>query len=78
MSKNKDLPLSLMHKISGSGVFVKHFIQYGKIPMRPYAHRDDYYIIADEEWHADGSYMGFNRYLCKCKTTPSVNEEDTT
>lgn len=46
MPKNKDLPLSLMHKISGSGVFVKHFIQYGKIPMRPYAHRDDYYIIA--------------------------------
>jgi AraC family transcriptional regulator, transcriptional activator of pobA len=46
MPKPKDLPLSRMQKISRSGVFVKHFIQYGKTEMRPYAHRDDYYIVA--------------------------------
>lgn len=39
------LPLSHMHKISPSGVFLKHFSQYGKTEMRSYAHRDDYYIV---------------------------------
>lgn len=45
MPKAKDLPLSHMQKISPSGVFLKHFVQYGKTEMRSYAHRDDYYII---------------------------------
>ncbi len=35
-----------MQKISPSGVFLKHFVQYGKTEMRPYAHRDDYYVVA--------------------------------
>lgn len=39
------LPFSHMHKISPSGVFMKHFSQYGKTEMRSYAHRDDYYIV---------------------------------
>lgn len=46
MPKAKDLPFSHMQKISPSGVFLKHFVQYGKTEMRPYAHRDDYYIVA--------------------------------
>lgn len=33
-----------MHKISPTGVFLKHFVQYGKTEMRSYAHRDDYYM----------------------------------
>lgn len=39
------LPFSHMQKISPSGVFLKHFSQYGKTEMRSYAHRDDYYIV---------------------------------
>lgn len=35
-----------MQKISASGVFVKRFGQSGRLPMKPYAHRDDYYILA--------------------------------
>ena len=35
-----------MQKISASGVFVKRFGQFGRVPMKPYAHRDDYYIVA--------------------------------
>lgn len=35
-----------MDKISGSGVFVKRLSQFGRVPMKPYAHRDDYYIVA--------------------------------
>lgn len=35
-----------MKEISDSGVFIKHFGQYGTAAMKPYAHRDDYYIIA--------------------------------
>ncbi len=35
----------MMRNISGSGVFVKHFVQDGKVEMKPYAHRDDYYIV---------------------------------
>lgn len=35
-----------MQKISPAGFFLKHFFQFWKIEMRPYAHRDDYYIIA--------------------------------
>lgn len=35
-----------MRKVSGSGVFVKRFGQFGKTPMKQYAHRDDYYIVA--------------------------------
>lgn len=46
MLKNKDIPFSRMRKISPSGFFLKHFIQYGNTEMRPYAHRDDYYIVA--------------------------------
>lgn len=34
-----------MRNISGSGIFVKHFGQYGKVAMKSYSHRDDYYII---------------------------------
>lgn len=45
MPKAKDLPFSSMQKISRSGVFMKHFDQYGKTEMRAYAHRDDYYIV---------------------------------
>lgn len=46
MTKPKEIPLSRMRKISDSGVFVKRFGQYGKVAMKPYAHRDDYYIVA--------------------------------
>lgn len=46
MPNSKDLPISLMQKISPTGVFLKHFAQFGKTEMRPYAHRDDYYIVA--------------------------------
>lgn len=45
MTKDKDLPFSRMQKISPSGVFLKHFSQFGNTEMRPYAHRDDYYIM---------------------------------
>lgn len=45
MPKANALPLSHMQKISPSGVFLKHFAQFGKTEMRSYAHRDDYYII---------------------------------
>lgn len=46
MTKSKEIPFSRMQKISPSGVFLKHFVQYGKTEMRPYAHRDDYYVVA--------------------------------
>lgn len=46
MTKPKEIPVSIMRKISGSGVFVKRFGQFGKTPMKQYAHRDDYYIVA--------------------------------
>lgn len=46
MSKSKDIPFSRMQKISGSGVFVKGFGRYGRQSMKPYAHRDDYYMVA--------------------------------
>lgn len=35
-----------MRNISGSGVFIKRFDQFGQVEMKPYAHRDDYYILA--------------------------------
>lgn len=44
--KPQDIPFSRMRDISGSGVFVKRFVQCGKVAMKPYAHRDDYYIFA--------------------------------
>lgn len=46
MSKPQSIPFSQMQKISASGVFVKRFGQSGRLPMKPYAHRDDYYILA--------------------------------
>lgn len=46
MPKNKELPFSHMQNISQSGIFLKHFVQYGNTEMRSYAHRDDYYIVA--------------------------------
>lgn len=46
MSKPQSIPFSRMQKISASGVFVKRFGQSGRLPMKPYAHRDDYYILA--------------------------------
>lgn len=46
MSKPQSIPFSRMQKISASGVFVKRFGQSGRVPMKPYAHRDDYYILA--------------------------------
>lgn len=46
MSKPQSIPFSRMQKISASGVFVKRFGQSGRLPMKPYAHRDDYYIVA--------------------------------
>lgn len=45
MPKLKDIPFSRMQSISESGVFVKRFGRYGKVTMKSYAHRDDYYII---------------------------------
>lgn len=35
-----------MRDISESGVFVKRFGHDMKVPMKPYAHRDDYHIMA--------------------------------
>lgn len=46
MPKNRELPFSHMQNISQSGIFLKHFVQYGNTEMRSYAHRDDYYIVA--------------------------------
>lgn len=46
MTKPRDIPFSKMHTISDAGVFVKRFGQYGKVAMKSYAHRDDYYIFA--------------------------------
>lgn len=46
MTKPRDIPFSKMHAISDAGVFVKRFGQHGKVAMKPYAHRDDYYIFA--------------------------------
>ncbi len=46
MPKTEKLPFSQMQKISPSGVFLKHFSQYGRTQMRDYPHRDDYYIVA--------------------------------
>lgn len=46
MPASKSLPFSRMQNISASGIFLKHFVQYGKTEMRPCAHRDDYYIVA--------------------------------
>ena len=45
MPRSKDLPFSEMQKISDSGIFVKRFDHFGKTPMKPYAHRDDYYMF---------------------------------
>lgn len=46
MAKARNIPFSRMQNISASGTFVKRFGQPAKTPMKPYAHRDDYYIIA--------------------------------
>lgn len=46
MSKPKNIPYSKIQEISASGIFVKHFGQYGEGRMKEYAHRDDYYIFA--------------------------------
>lgn len=45
MPKTGDIPFSEMRDLSCSGVFIKHFDRYGTVTMRPYAHRDDYYIV---------------------------------
>lgn len=45
MHKVRDIPFSRMRNISDSGVFVKRFGQIGKTRMKPYAHRDDYYMV---------------------------------
>lgn len=45
MPKSKDIPFSRMGNISGSGIFIKRFGQFGKTAMKAYAHRDDYYIF---------------------------------
>ncbi len=45
MPKPKDIPFSRMGNISGSGIFIKRFGQFGKTAMKDYAHRDDYYIF---------------------------------
>lgn len=45
MPKPKNIPFSTMQKISGSGVFVKRFGYVERSAMKPYAHRDDYYMV---------------------------------
>lgn len=45
MPKTGDIPFSKMRDLSCSGVFIKHFVRHGTVTMRPYAHRDDYYIV---------------------------------
>lgn len=45
MAKPREIPFSKMQKISGSGVFVKRFGHFGRVAMKQYAHRDDYYIV---------------------------------
>lgn len=44
MPKPKNIPFSQMQNISDSGVFIKRFGDNAKVAMKPYAHRDDYYI----------------------------------
>lgn len=45
MPKPRDIPFSRMHTISDTGVFAKRFSWFGKTEMKPYAHRDDYFIF---------------------------------
>lgn len=61
MSKPKVIPFSNMHEISEAGVFVKRFGQYGTVTMRPYAHRDDYYIVVVLTEGAAGVEIDFER-----------------
>lgn len=46
MSKAREIPFSKMRKMSDYGAFIKRFGHHGGTTMKPYAHRDDYYIIA--------------------------------
>lgn len=46
MTKAENIPFSRMQNISATGTFMKRFGKPGRIPMKPYAHRDDYYVIA--------------------------------
>ncbi len=46
MTKASSIPFSRMQNISATGTFVKRFGKPGNVPMKPYAHRDDYYVIA--------------------------------
>lgn len=61
MSKPKVIPFSNMHEISEAGVFVKRFGQYGTVTMRPYAHRDDYYIVVVLTEGSAGVEIDFER-----------------
>ena len=44
--KPTEIPFSMMRDISDSGMFVKLFGAHVNVPMKDYAHRDDYFILA--------------------------------
>ena len=44
--KPTEIPFSMMRDISDSGMFVKRFGAHVNVPMKDYAHRDDYFILA--------------------------------
>lgn len=46
MPKLRHIPFSAMQDISHTGVFIKQFSRHGKVAMKSYAHRDDYYVVA--------------------------------
>lgn len=46
MAERRDIPFSKMQDLSETGIFIKRFDMRGKVTMKPYAHRDDYYIVA--------------------------------
>lgn len=51
-----------MQIISSSGIFIKHFGQYGKTSMKHHAHRDDYYIFVLLTEGSAAVEIDFERY----------------
>lgn len=65
MTKTRNIPYSQMRNISATGTFVKRFGHPARVAMKPYAHRDDYYIIALLTEGCAGVEIDFERkHLC--------------
>lgn len=63
--KKEGIPVSKMREISGSGIFIKRFSGYGKTEMKPYAHRDDYFIFVLLTEGSAAVEVDFERKLLK-------------